>query len=275
MTGATRYFEDFVVGEVIELGTYPAVTEEEIICFARRWDARCGPTSSCATSGTRLSSPWWRGGSSTATRPAGRVSYPLGRVRGMGAVSAPGGPPGDGWGPLACAAVQVEVIRSARRRKTVQARRVNGVVRVSIPATMTRAEEEHWVAEMVRRLERSVRTGAVDLVERAARLADRHGLPLPASIRWVDNQDLRWGSCTPTDGTIRISSRLASEPEWVLDYVIVHELAHLVVTGHGRRFWALVSRYPRTERARGWLMARAAGPSPPDDGESRTANSWG
>jgi predicted metal-dependent hydrolase len=140
---------------------------------------------------------------------------------------------------------------------------VDGVVRVSIPATMTRAEEERWVAEMVRRLERSARTEGIDLAERAAGLADRHGLPRPGSIRWVDNQDLRWGSCTPTDGTIRISSRLAGEPAWVLDYVIVHELAHLVVPGHGRRFWALVQRYPRTERARGWLMARASGPPNP------------
>jgi predicted metal-dependent hydrolase len=159
--------------------------------------------------------------------------------------------------------MQVEVIRSAKRRKTISARKVNGVVRISIPATMTRAEEERWVAEMFRRLDRSVRIEGLDLAGRAARLAERHGLPQPASIRWVDNQEFRWGSCTPVDGTIRISSQLASEPGWVLDYVIVHELAHLVVAGHGRRFWALVERYPRAERARGWLMARAAGP-PPD-----------
>jgi predicted metal-dependent hydrolase len=159
--------------------------------------------------------------------------------------------------------MQVEVIRSAKRRKTISARKVNGVVRISIPATMTRAEEERWVAEMVRRLDRSARTEGIDLAERAARLAGCHGLPQPASIRWVDNQDFRWGSCTPVDGTIRISSRLASEPGWVLDYVIVHELAHLVVAGHSRQFWALVERYPKAERARGWLMARAAGP-PPD-----------
>jgi len=157
--------------------------------------------------------------------------------------------------------VNVEVIRSPRRRKTVQARRVNGVVRVTIPATMTRAEEERWVAEMVRRLERSTAACGIDLEERAAQLADRYELPRPTTIRWVDNQELRWGSCTPVDGSIRISSKLLTEPGWVLDYVIVHELAHLVVPGHGRKFWGLVDRYPRAERARGWLMARAAGPA--------------
>ena len=158
--------------------------------------------------------------------------------------------------------MNVEVIRSPRRRKTVQARRVNGVVRVTIPATMTRAEEERWVAEMVRRLERSIGADGVDLMERAAQLADRYGLPRPSTIRWVDNQELRWGSCTPVDASIRISSKLVAEPGWVLDYVIVHELAHLVVPGHGTGFWELVDRYPRAERARGWLMARAAGPPP-------------
>ncbi len=155
--------------------------------------------------------------------------------------------------------MNVEVIRSPRRRKTVQARRVNGVVRVTIPATMTRAEEERWVAEMLRRLERASGADAASLEERAARLADRYELPRPSSIRWVDNQELRWGSCTPVDASIRISSKLLTEPGWVLDYVIVHELAHLVVPGHSKKFWNLVDRYPRAERARGWLMARAAG----------------
>ena len=154
----------------------------------------------------------------------------------------------------------VEVIRSARRRKTDSARRVDGVVRVSIPATMSRADEERWVAEMVRRLDRSAVTGGIDLTERAAALAVRYRLPVPRSIRFVDNQELRWGSCTPADGTIRISSKLATEPAWVLDYVIVHELAHLEVAGHGRQFWDLVARYPRAERARGWLACREAGP---------------
>ena len=152
--------------------------------------------------------------------------------------------------------VKVEVVRSPRRRKTVQAREVNGILRVSIPATMTRADEEHWVAEMVRRMERRAATGGIDLAVRAAGLAARYNLPSPATIRWADNQEGRWGSCTPSDRTIRISSRLVGEPGWVLDYVIVHELAHLSVPRHDAGFWALVHRYPRAERARGFLIAR-------------------
>ncbi len=148
------------------------------------------------------------------------------------------------------------MVRSPRRRKTVQARQVGGVLRVSIPATMSVAEEQRHVTEMVRRMQRRAESTLFDLVERAGSLAAAHGLERPSSIRWVDNQEWRWGSCTPVDGTIRISTRLAAEPAWVLDYVIVHELAHLVVPGHGPAFWAMVSRYPRTERARGFLLAR-------------------
>jgi predicted metal-dependent hydrolase len=152
--------------------------------------------------------------------------------------------------------VKVEVVRSARRRKTVQAREVNGVLRVSIPATMTKADEEKWVSEMVRRMKRRRVSEGIDLARRAEQLADRYQLKRPTSIRWASNQQWRWGSCTPIDGTIRISSRLAGEPGWVLDYVIVHELAHLHVARHGVKFWTLVNRYPKAERARGFLIAR-------------------
>jgi predicted metal-dependent hydrolase len=152
--------------------------------------------------------------------------------------------------------MKVEVVRSARRRKTVQARKVNGVLQVCIPATMTKVEEERWVTEMVRRIERKQATDEVDLMQRADDLATRYRLLMPTSVRWVTNQESRWGSCTPRDGTIRISSRLVGEPSWVLDYVLVHELAHLTVPNHGPAFWQLVLRYPKAERARGFLIAR-------------------
>ncbi len=146
----------------------------------------------------------------------------------------------------------------------MQAREVNGILRVSIPATMTKADEDRWVAEMVRRMERRSFSAAVDLSVRARELAKRHRLSRPESIRWSDNQEWRWGSCTPATGAVRISSRLAREPGWVVDYVIVHELAHLDVARHDRRFWAIVNRYPLAERARGFLIARGAEPGIPE-----------
>lgn len=158
----------------------------------------------------------------------------------------------------------VEVIRSARRHKTVQARVVDGVLRVSIPAVMTAEEEAHWVAEMTRRIARRRRSSGVDLDRRARDLAGRYELPAPREIRWVDNQRSRWGSCTPGHGVIRLSRRLAGYPGWVLDYVVVHELAHLVEPNHSAVFWELVARYPKAERARGYLIAK--GEEPDDRG---------
>ncbi len=153
--------------------------------------------------------------------------------------------------------MEVEVVRSRRRRKTVQASKRDGVLRVCIPAAMTKAEEEKWVREMVRRVERRApEREPSELAARAGVLASRYGLPSPAAVRWVDNQTGRWASCTPLDGTIRLSSRAAGFPDWVVDYLLVHELAHLAEAGHGRAFWALVSRYPKTERARGFLIAK-------------------
>jgi predicted metal-dependent hydrolase len=158
--------------------------------------------------------------------------------------------------------VEVRVVRSAKRRKTVQARVVDGCLEVRIPARMSDREEAHWVEQMQRRFLRQADAERIDLAERAASLARRYDLPAPRVIRWVSNQQHRWGSCSPWSGEIRISDRLAGWPSWVLDYVIVHELAHLRESGHGSRFHALVDRYPRAERARGFLIAKSGGVDP-------------
>ncbi len=159
--------------------------------------------------------------------------------------------------------VSVEVRRSARRRRTVSAYRDGDRTVVLIPARMSRAEERRWVEVMLERLakqERRRRPGNDELLVRARDLSRRYlgGRADPASVRWVTNQGSRWGSCTPVDGTIRLSTRLQGMPTWVLDYVVVHELAHLLVPGHGPDFWAEVTSYPRCERARGYLEGAAA-----------------
>src|SRR5262245_38390080 len=107
-------------------------------------------------------------------------------------------------------AIAVEVVRSRRRTRTVGARMVGGVLRISVPSWMSPDEEQHWVEEMTRRYERRHRSGLVDLEERAAFLARRYDLPTPSSIRWVDRMETRWGSCTPATGAIRLSTRVAA-----------------------------------------------------------------
>ena len=108
---------------------------------------------------------------------------------------------------------------------------------------------------IVQKVTRKIGAGSVDLAARARQLAERFGLPEPRSIAWSDRQNTRWGSCTAAQGSIRISSRLSAVPDFVLDFVIVHELAHLRVAGHGPDFQALMQRYPLSERATGYLMA--------------------
>jgi predicted metal-dependent hydrolase len=123
---------------------------------------------------------------------------------------------------------------------------------------MSEAEEQRWVNVMLDKLaaqESKRLLGDAELCERARQLSDQYfdGRARPASVRWVTNQNTRWGSCTPSEGSIRLSHRLQGMPEYVVDYVLVHELAHLLVPGHGPRFWRLLEAYPRTERARGYL----------------------
>lgn len=161
------------------------------------------------------------------------------------------------------AALPVDVVRSKRRRKTVQARLVDGRLRLLIPAHLSAADEAHWVQEMRRRFDRRARSSDIDLPARSRRLARALDLPEPAGIRWVPNQTTRWGSCTPATGEIRLSDRLSAFPAWVIDYVVVHELAHLVEANHGPRFHALEQRYPKAERAIGFLLAQGFDPHHP------------
>jgi hypothetical protein len=156
-------------------------------------------------------------------------------------------------------ALDVRVIRSAKRTRTSSARLVGQTLEIRLPAWMSASEEAHWVAEWTRRFRRKMTANRIDLPERAATLAGRYGLPRPSSIRWVDGMRTRWGSCTPSTGAIRLSSTLALFPDWVIDYVIVHELAHLREAGHNEAFWRLVGRFPRAERARGYLIAKSGG----------------
>jgi len=169
--------------------------------------------------------------------------------------------------------VTVVVIRSPRRRRTAQARRVGDRLEVRVPAGLPAERERELVDRLVARLERPARDGRGDeaLLARAQALSARYldGRAQPACVRYVDRMATRWGSATPATGTIRLSRSLAAMPAWVRDYVLVHELAHLIVPGHGRAFWRWVGRYPRCERARGYLMAVAAGPRPEADGRRR------
>jgi predicted metal-dependent hydrolase len=159
---------------------------------------------------------------------------------------------------------EVEVRRSTRRRRTVSAYREGDKIVVLIPASTSKRDEAIWVERMVEKIERrEARTRRTDddLMARATMLNRTYlgGAAQPSSIRWVTNQRSRWGSCTPADKAIRLSARLQPMPSWVIDYVIVHELAHLLEAHHNARFHALVGAYPKTEIAKAYLDGFSAG----------------
>ncbi len=69
----------------------------------------------------------------------------------------------------------------------------------------------------------------------------------------IADQRTRWGSASRS-GTLSFNWRLVMAPPSILDYVVVHELAHVRVSGHGRKFWQLVEKhYPEPAVARRWL----------------------
>ncbi len=157
---------------------------------------------------------------------------------------------------------EIEVRRSERRHRTVSARLRDGKLVLYLPASMSPAEEARWVETMTKRFQaRRLRRTLNSDGELQRRTAELNQLYFSGRLRWsslqyVTNQNMRYGSCSPREGTIRVSSVLAGMPRWVRDYVLVHELAHLVEANHSQAFWSLVNRYPLTERARGYLIAK-------------------
>ena len=172
------------------------------------------------------------------------------------------------FGPASCydsgmtVEPEIRITRSDRRRSTISARWIeNGaVIEILAPARATDAELapiiEKLKGRLVRHQERHETADDKMLTRRAAELNREYfgGKLRWSEIRYVTNQQRRYGSCTPATGVLRISHRVAGMPAWVRDYVIVHELAHLLEANHGARFWKLVNRYPKVERARGYLI---------------------
>lgn len=152
----------------------------------------------------------------------------------------------------------IEIRRSTRRRKSTTAFLDGNRFVVVVPAWLPEREAQEHAEELVLRLQaKRERNRPSDdkLAQRAADLSQAYlpGSPLPSSIKWVTNQERRWGSCTVSTGAIRISHRVQAMPEYVQDAVIVHELAHLIEPSHDSYFASLVSAYPDYARAQAFL----------------------
>ena len=159
---------------------------------------------------------------------------------------------------------EFRVIRSSRRKRSMQAFRSNGLIEIHIPARMSRREEALVIPQMidlVRKREAKQRRSDDELIAWADQMLTAH-LPeitvKPAAINWRPMRD-RWGSCTTVDRTIRISHRLALAPEYVIRYVLFHELIHLAIPGHGDDFYALLERFEQRHLAEAFLEGYEAG----------------
>jgi predicted metal-dependent hydrolase len=163
-------------------------------------------------------------------------------------------------------AIEVKVSQDGRLRTRIHWELRGSQVRIRVPRGMAGKELDQHVADIVTRVtrQRAQARGRADQdLEALARQINRtyfDGGIRWNSIRWVSNMRKRLGSCSSggaTDGDIRISDRIRGWPQWVVEYIVAHELSHCKVPGHGPEFWALVSRYPKTERARGFLLGVA------------------
>ena len=155
--------------------------------------------------------------------------------------------------------VEVEVIYSTRRMKSVSGRWHGSTFQMRVPSYFEPIDVERYAHHFLERSARASKKGSDEFLEQRAHELNQKYLEGKASfrnIRWVENQSRRWGSTTPGTGTIRINDSLKLVPDYVLDSVLIHELSHLIApNGHDAEFWSWAGRAPKLERAQGYLEA--------------------
>lgn len=157
--------------------------------------------------------------------------------------------------------MEIKVIRSHKRRRTVSARVVNDILVVSAPVLIPQPHLEKIVANFKERFERkklkeelNKKEGLESVAQRLNERYFENKLSID-TIEYVTNHKSKFGCCNYRSRHIRISHRISTMPAWVRDYVIIHELAHLLEPNHSKAFWDFVNRYELAERAKGYLMA--------------------
>ena len=153
---------------------------------------------------------------------------------------------------------EYRVIRKERRKRSISAFRQAGVIEIHIPARLSKRQELELIPEMIEMVlkrEAKARKGDDQLLKIALDILEKY-LPdfyeRPTSITWRSMNE-RWGSCTTVDGTIRISDRLINAPDYVLNYIIFHELIHLRGHAHDQNFYEYLERYTDQVKAEAFL----------------------
>ncbi|MCK5760063.1 MAG: M48 family metallopeptidase [Candidatus Delongbacteria bacterium] len=153
----------------------------------------------------------------------------------------------------------VVIQRSKRRKKTLQAVLKGDTVKVLVPFTTGDIEINKFLDKFLKKLERKniILNNDKELLSRANKLKKKF-IPDAPDFTIVFQESLKrtWGKCFTNQRKIVINPVLATYPKWVLDFVIVHEIAHLLIPNHGKEFRELVDRFKLKERAVGFLMAK-------------------
>lgn len=159
---------------------------------------------------------------------------------------------------------EYRVVRKERRKRSISAFRSAGIIEIHIPARLSKRQEIELIPEMIAMVlkrEAKARKGDEQLLQISLKILEKY-LPdfyeRPTSITWR-NMNERWGSCTTVDGTIRISERLINAPDYVLNYIIFHELIHLRVHAHDENFYQYLNRYTDQDRAEAFLEGYESG----------------
>ena len=155
----------------------------------------------------------------------------------------------------------IKILRSKKRRRTVSARIVKDILIVRAPQYLPESRLQKVITEFKARIERKQLKEELNKSENLVQRVKEFNLQYfenkltVNSIEYVTDQNSKFGCCNYRTGCIRISHRISAMPQWVRNYVIIHELAHLVVPDHSKAFWEIVNRYKLAERARGYLIA--------------------
>jgi hypothetical protein len=164
--------------------------------------------------------------------------------------------------------MDVRIVRSVRRVRTVSGSVREGRLIVRAPEGLCEKDLCLIIARFQKRFEQKQLKDDLNkrenLFETASRLNAKYfdNVLYVKSIEYVANQQSKYGCCDYRNGVIRISHKVSSMPQWVREYVVLHEMAHLIEPHHGRSFWDIVNRYRLTERARGYLIAAGSFPAP-------------
>lgn len=157
--------------------------------------------------------------------------------------------------------MEVKIIRSRRRRRSVGARLINDLLLINAPLMLPQERLDKIVSDFKLKFARRKLKTELDkeknLQDLASALNEKYfenKLKIE-SIEYAVNQNSRFGCCNYRAARIRISHKIGLMPKWVRKYVLIHEMAHLIQPNHSRAFWDIVYRYRLTERARGYLMA--------------------